>query len=241
MPAEQELAGALSRLASDQPLQLTGGNRQSGGQVSNPVVRVIGGQLGKLFGDKTGECFGRGDLVVGSAALTGTETCLCCLLRVAEVDDVFWPGAAGGAPKAAENHGGGNPIKRWCGHLRILTPAARSYPASVRHVITEPITVLHQYRECYTAGMPTTRARHMITESDHLAAALDEAATLWPELAGQRTALLRRIIDEGIDALEGQRHEIQQSRREAVLSRAGSMSGVWPAGWREQLHGEWPA
>ena len=37
----------------------------------------------------------------------------------------------------------------------------------------------------------------MLTETDEIAAALNDAAVAWPELRGDRGALLRRLIEEG--------------------------------------------
>ena len=45
--------------------------------------------------------------------------------------------------------------------------------------------------------MPTTRPRHMLTETDELAAALNDAAVAWPELRGDRGALLRKLVEAG--------------------------------------------
>ena len=44
----------------------------------------------------------------------------------------------------------------------------------------------------------------MITETDQLSAALIEAAKIWPELADQRTLLLRKVLEVGIETIEGQ-------------------------------------
>ena len=81
----------------------------------------------------------------------------------------------------------------------------------------------------------------MITESDALARALDEAALLWPEFANERAELLRRLIDRGIQAVESEFDEKTTKRQKAVLEVAGSMSGLWPEGYLDQLRSEWPA
>lgn len=81
----------------------------------------------------------------------------------------------------------------------------------------------------------------MITETDRLSDALDLAATVWPENSGERTALLRRVIDAGIDVVIGELDERRTARITALDSVAGSLTGTWPAGWREELRGEWPA
>ena len=81
----------------------------------------------------------------------------------------------------------------------------------------------------------------MITESDALARALDEAALLWPEFANERAELLRRLIDRGIQAVESEFDEKTTKRQKAVLEVVGSMSGLWPEGYLDQLRSEWPA
>ena len=100
--------------------------------------------------------------------------------------------------------------------------------------------VLHLAKECYTLRMPTTRPRHMITETDDLASALDAADRMWPECQGQRSALLRKLIDAGINVVTLSDDNAQRARQEAIHAAAGSMSGLWPKNWREQMRSEWP-
>ena len=88
--------------------------------------------------------------------------------------------------------------------------------------------------------MPTARARHMITETDEIAAAIDAAAVRWPELAGERAELLRRLIAENGRALMLQSGDAAARKRLAIQVAAGSMTGVWPEGWLEELRSEWP-
>jgi len=88
--------------------------------------------------------------------------------------------------------------------------------------------------------MPTLRNRHMITESDALAKAIDEAARLWPEVKNERAELLRRLIERGIESVEAERNEIIEARRKAIREAAGSLSGIWPENWRDELRAGWP-
>lgn len=81
----------------------------------------------------------------------------------------------------------------------------------------------------------------MVTESDRLAAALDAAAELWPAEGDERAALLRRIIDAGIDAVDLRAAQRRETRSKAVSDAAGSLTEVWPENWREELRDEWPA
>jgi hypothetical protein len=81
----------------------------------------------------------------------------------------------------------------------------------------------------------------MITESDALARALDEAARIWPECADERAELLRRLIDRGIQAVDAEFAEFVAERQKKVMELAGSMSGLWSENWREEFRSEWPA
>jgi hypothetical protein len=80
----------------------------------------------------------------------------------------------------------------------------------------------------------------MITESDALAKAIDDAARLWPEVKDERAELLRRLIERGIEAVEAEQNERLEARRKAVKEAAGSLSGIWPENWREEMRADWP-
>ena len=80
----------------------------------------------------------------------------------------------------------------------------------------------------------------MITESDQLAEALDLAAKIYPDLRDERAELLRCLIERGIQSLDSEYTEKVESRKNAIREVAGSLSGVWPADWREQMRAEWP-
>ena len=81
----------------------------------------------------------------------------------------------------------------------------------------------------------------MITESDALAKAIDEAANLWPDIADERAEILRRLIERGIESIETEVNEKLEARRKAVLEVAGSLSGIWPENYLAELRSEWPA
>ncbi len=89
--------------------------------------------------------------------------------------------------------------------------------------------------------MPTSRPRHMITETDALAVALERAADLWPEDARDKGRLLRRVLSAGIESVETAQIKRLGSRRSAIEQAAGSLTGVWPADWRPAVRDEWPA
>lgn len=80
----------------------------------------------------------------------------------------------------------------------------------------------------------------MITESDALAKAIDDAARIWPDAKDERAELLRRLIDRGIESVESEASEKLETRRQAIKNVAGSLSGIWPENWREEMRAEWP-
>ncbi len=78
-----------------------------------------------------------------------------------------------------------------------------------------------------------------MTETDELAAALDDAARRWPGL--RRTELIVRL------ALEGQRSALRadderRSRRlKAVRKHSGTLTGAYGPDYLKHLRDEWPA
>lgn len=88
--------------------------------------------------------------------------------------------------------------------------------------------------------VPTTRPRHVITETDAVARALDDAAQRWPEDADNRAALVRRLLEEGHRSIAEEQMARLLARREAVARSSGSMSGVYEPGYLEKLRQDWP-
>lgn len=88
--------------------------------------------------------------------------------------------------------------------------------------------------------MPTTRRRHVITESDAVARALDDAAMRWPKDAGNRARLLLRLVEEGHHAVAAQRGEAVSRRRQALADTSGSLTGMFGAGYLAKLRQDWP-
>lgn len=80
----------------------------------------------------------------------------------------------------------------------------------------------------------------MITETDQLTQALAQAEKIWPELAGQRTFLLRKLLEVGITTIERESAERTGQRLTQIQKLAGSMDGTWPASWKQELGGDWP-
>lgn len=75
----------------------------------------------------------------------------------------------------------------------------------------------------------------MVTETDDIAEALDAAALAWPEIRGDRAALLRKLIEAGRAAVhvDGGVHAL-------VGGAAGAATGAYPRGARAELLDEWP-
>lgn len=80
----------------------------------------------------------------------------------------------------------------------------------------------------------------MITESDELAHALEDAGRLWPEIRGQRTALLKKIISAGIQSVESESEQLKSARLAALDKYSGAFTGLWPQGWHQNMVAEWP-
>jgi len=80
----------------------------------------------------------------------------------------------------------------------------------------------------------------MITETDEIRDAIDEAAREWPESADNRAELLRRLV------LQGRPSALEREARRlvgfltAVDEAAGSLPGVYPLDAARRLADEWP-
>lgn len=88
--------------------------------------------------------------------------------------------------------------------------------------------------------MPTTRKRHLITETDEVARALDDAAKRWPEDRHSRARLLVRLVEEGHRALVGENSDRRKSRHSAIRRTSGALSGTYEAGYLDRLREDWP-
>jgi len=87
--------------------------------------------------------------------------------------------------------------------------------------------------------VPTTRARHSVTETDEVARALDDAARRWP--GERRGQLLLRLIEEGHRALRGRDEAERRRRLDAIRATDGALTGTYPEGYLAGLRDEWPA
>jgi hypothetical protein len=87
--------------------------------------------------------------------------------------------------------------------------------------------------------MPTIRPRLFVTETDELAAALDDAARRWPAL--RRTQLIVRLALEGQRAALRADDERRRRRLEAVRKHSGILTGAYGPDYLKHLGDEWPA
>jgi hypothetical protein len=86
--------------------------------------------------------------------------------------------------------------------------------------------------------MPPLHHRFWITETDAIAAAIDQAAEYWPE--DTRRQLLLRLIEAGHRALRDDDEQRVRERIAAIESTAGILSGCYGPGYLEKLREDWP-
>lgn len=87
--------------------------------------------------------------------------------------------------------------------------------------------------------MPTTRPRIVVTETEALARALDDAAQRWPEVT-TRAGLLTKLVEEGHRVVRDRRSEARTARLEAIEATSGVLTGVYGPGYLDELRAEWP-
>lgn len=81
----------------------------------------------------------------------------------------------------------------------------------------------------------------MLTETDDLAAALDDAARRWPDEGGNRRRLLLRLIEEGHRAIDPTVRAAHEHRKQLIMQTAGDLPGVYGPGYLDRLRDDWPA
>lgn len=87
--------------------------------------------------------------------------------------------------------------------------------------------------------MPTTRPRIVVTETDALTRALDDASTRWPEVT-TRAGLLTKLAEEGHRAVQGRQGEARGARLKAIEATSGALTGLYGPGYLDELRAEWP-
>ena len=87
--------------------------------------------------------------------------------------------------------------------------------------------------------MPTIRQRHILTETDDIAEAIDVGATLYP--GESRADVLRHLVHLGAETIAETIAERQDGHRRAVVDNAGRHPGLYPAGYLDELREDWPA
>lgn len=81
----------------------------------------------------------------------------------------------------------------------------------------------------------------MITETDEVARALDDAARRWPQDRERPTRLLLDLVREGHRAIAGDAASAAADRRAAIERTGGALTGSYPAGYLDRLRDDWPA
>ncbi|MGI8425174.1 MAG: hypothetical protein ACR2FO_00690 [Actinomycetota bacterium] len=87
--------------------------------------------------------------------------------------------------------------------------------------------------------MPTTRPRHLITETEKVSAALDDAARRWPADRYRRAKLLLHLVEEGHRVIAGEQERRAADRRDAVKRTAGVVTGAYGEDYLIRLREDW--
>jgi hypothetical protein len=88
--------------------------------------------------------------------------------------------------------------------------------------------------------MPTTRPRHVITETEQIIRALDDAARRWPADRANRAKLLIRLVEEGHRAVLMQREHDAAARRAAIDRTSAVLTGAYGDDYLAELREDWP-
>ena len=81
----------------------------------------------------------------------------------------------------------------------------------------------------------------MITETDEVTRALDDAARQWPQDRERPTRLLLDLVREGHRAITADADHASANRRSAIERTSGVLSGTYPTDYLDELRGDWPA
>jgi hypothetical protein len=80
----------------------------------------------------------------------------------------------------------------------------------------------------------------MITETEEIARALNDAARHWPQDSKRPAKLLLDLVREGHRAIAADAERAVADRQTAIERTGGALTGVYPADYLEQLRGDWP-
>ena len=80
----------------------------------------------------------------------------------------------------------------------------------------------------------------MITETEDVARALDDAARRWPEDAHDRARLVRRLLEEGHRSVVEDELALLVARRKVVQETAGMFTGLYEPDHLAKLREDWP-
>jgi len=73
------------------------------------------------------------------------------------------------------------------------------------------------------------------------ASALGDAARQWPHDRERPTKLLLDLLREGHRAITADAARATAARRAAIARTGGALTGSYPAGYLDDLRGDWPA
>lgn len=99
--------------------------------------------------------------------------------------------------------------------------------------------VLHRMGPELHCSMPTTRPRHIITETDSIAAALDVGQRRWPGLS--RGKVVAKLVEEAARALEVEGAGRARRRRGALRNPPSNAQEWYPSDYLQDLREDWPA
>lgn len=89
----------------------------------------------------------------------------------------------------------------------------------------------------YTPRVPTTRPRHVVTETDDLARVLDLAAERWPGVS--RAQLLVKLAMDGHAAAAAEREARRRRRLDALQRTSGALTGAFGPDYLDRLRSDW--
>lgn len=80
----------------------------------------------------------------------------------------------------------------------------------------------------------------MITETEQIMRALDDAARHWPADRGNRAKLLTRLVEEGHRAVVRQRDHDAAARRAAIDRTSAALTGAYGDDYLAEIREDWP-